>query len=34
MLVIYDDGTEAGTCSIHCTVTDLGINLDKTPKSI
>jgi nitrous oxide reductase accessory protein NosL len=34
MLIVYDDGTEAGTCSIHCSATDLGINLDKTPKSI
>jgi copper chaperone NosL len=34
MLITYDDGTEVGTCSIHCSATDLGINLDKTPKSI
>jgi copper chaperone NosL len=34
MLIVYDDGTEAGTCSIHCAATDLGINLDKTPKNI
>ena len=34
MLIIYDDGTEVGTCSIHCAAMDLAINLDKTPKSI
>jgi copper chaperone NosL len=34
MLITYDDGTEVGTCSIHCSATDLGINLDKTPTSI
>lgn len=34
MLIVYDDGTEVGTCSIHCSATDLSIYLDKTPKSI
>jgi copper chaperone NosL len=34
MLIVYDDGTEVGTCSIHCAAVDLGINLDKTPKNI
>jgi len=34
MLIVYDDGAEVGTCSIHCSATDLSIYLDKTPKSI
>ena len=34
MLIVYDDGTEMGTCSIHCSATDLSIYLDKTPKNI
>ncbi len=34
MLVTYDDGTEVGTCSIHCLAVDLALNIDKTPKSI
>jgi nitrous oxide reductase accessory protein NosL len=34
MLITYDDGTEVGTCSIHCAATDLSIYLDKTPKII
>jgi copper chaperone NosL len=34
MLIVYDDDTEVGTSSIHCAATDLGINLDKTPKAI
>jgi len=34
MLVIYDDGTEVGTCSIHCLAIDFALNIDKTPSSI
>ena len=34
MLIVYDDGTQVGTCSIHCAATDLSIHLDKTPRSI
>jgi nitrous oxide reductase accessory protein NosL len=34
MLVVYDDGTEAGLCSLHCTAIDLAIHIDKTPKTI
>ncbi len=34
MLIVYDDGTRVGTCSIHCAATDLSIKLDKTPGSI
>ena len=34
MLVVYDDGTEVGACSLHCAAIDLAINIDKTPKMI
>ncbi|MBN2034197.1 MAG: nitrous oxide reductase accessory protein NosL [Deltaproteobacteria bacterium] len=34
MLVTYDDGSELGTCSIHCLAVDLALNIDKTPKTI
>ena len=30
----YDDGSTAGTCSIHCAAVDLAIHIDKTPKAI
>ena len=34
MLIQYDDGTELGTCSIHCAAVDLALNIDKTPKTL
>ena len=34
MLVAYDDGSQLGTCSIHCLAVDLALNIDKTPKTI
>jgi nitrous oxide reductase accessory protein NosL len=34
VLVVYEDGTEVGVCSIHCAALDLALNIDKTPKSI
>mgnify|MGYP001168863383 FL=1 len=34
MLIAYDDGTNVGTCSLHCVAVDLALNLDKTPKAI
>jgi copper chaperone NosL len=34
MLIEYDDGTTAATCSIHCAAIDLANNIDKTPKAI
>jgi nitrous oxide reductase accessory protein NosL len=34
MLVVFDDGTEVGVCSLHCAAIDLAINIDKTPKTI
>jgi copper chaperone NosL len=32
MLIEYDDGSQVGTCSLHCTAIDMALNLDKTPK--
>jgi hypothetical protein len=34
MLVVYDDGSQLGTCSIHCLAVDLALNIDKTPMTI
>ena len=34
MLLIYEDGSELGTCSLHCLAVDMALNIDKTPKSI
>lgn len=34
MLIEYEDGTTAGTCSIGCTAVDLELNKDKTAKTI
>lgn len=34
MLIEYDDGTVAVTCSIHCAAINLANNIDKTPKAI
>jgi copper chaperone NosL len=34
VLVVYDDGTQFGACSIHCAAVDLAINLDKSPTAI
>lgn len=34
MLIVYDDGSEAGVCSLHCASVDLALKLDKTPASI
>ena len=34
MLIEYEDGASAGTCSIHCVAVDLSLNIDKTPKTI
>jgi len=34
MLIVYDDGSEAGVCSVHCAAVDLALKLDKTPVSI
>lgn len=29
MLVTYQDGSSAGTCSLHCTAVELAVNIDK-----
>jgi copper chaperone NosL len=34
VLIEYEDGTDVGTCSIHCAAIDLATNIDKTPKVI
>jgi nitrous oxide reductase accessory protein NosL len=34
MLVEYEDGTNLGTCSLHCLAVELAIHIDKTPKAI
>lgn len=34
MLVVYDDGSELGACSLHCVAIDLAVHIDKTPRSI
>ena len=34
MLLLYDDGSSQGTCSIHCAAVDLAVNIDRTPRSI
>lgn len=34
MVIEYDDGTTIGTCSLHCAILDLALNLDKNPKVI
>lgn len=31
MLIVYDDGSETGTCSIRCAAVDMVNNLDKAP---
>jgi copper chaperone NosL len=34
MVIEYEDGTAMGTCSLHCAIVDLALNLDKNPKAI
>ena len=34
MLIEYDDGTVAATCSIHCAAVNLSNNIDKVPSTI
>jgi copper chaperone NosL len=34
MLLIYEDGSELGACSLHCVAVDMALNIDKTPKTI
>src|SRR5512133_3775100 len=34
MLIQYQDGTEAGVCSLHCAVTELDANKNRTVKAL
>lgn len=34
VVIVYDDGTSVGTCSIHCAAVDLAVNIGKTPREI
>jgi len=34
MLVTYEDGSQVGTCSIHCTAVELALAIDKTPTAL
>ncbi len=34
MLLVYEDGSELGSCSLHCVAVDLALNIDKMPKAI
>ncbi|MEJ5330891.1 MAG: nitrous oxide reductase accessory protein NosL [Desulfobaccales bacterium] len=34
MLLTYSDGSESGTCSLHCAALELAVRLDKTPTSL
>lgn len=33
MLIVYDDGSTAAFCSLHCAAVDLALKIDKTPQS-
>ena len=34
MLLVYEDGSELGACSLHCVAVDMALNIDKMPKTI
>jgi copper chaperone NosL len=34
MLLVFDDGSEVGTCSLHCVAVDMALNIDKVIKSM
>jgi copper chaperone NosL len=34
MLVAYEDGSSAGTCSLHCAAIEFALHIDKIPKAI
>jgi nitrous oxide reductase accessory protein NosL len=34
MLVVYDDGTKVGLCSLHCAAVELAVVIDKSPATI
>ena len=33
MLIVYEDGSEAGMCSLHCAAVELAVKLDKSLKT-
>ncbi len=34
MLIQYEDGSEVGTCSLHCVAVELALKIDQTPKAL
>lgn len=34
MLIVYNDGSKVGFCSLHCAALNMALNLDKTPSTI
>jgi copper chaperone NosL len=34
VLIIYDDNSTFGACSLHCAAIDLAVHIDKAPKSV
>jgi nitrous oxide reductase accessory protein NosL len=34
MLLVYEDGSELGACSLHCVAVDMALHIDKMPKTI
>ncbi|MEN6622034.1 MAG: nitrous oxide reductase accessory protein NosL [Smithella sp.] len=34
MLIVYNDGSKIGFCSLHCAALNMALNLDKTPSII
>ncbi len=34
MLILYEDGSEVGTCSLHCVGVELALKIDQTPKAL
>jgi copper chaperone NosL len=34
MLVAYEDGSSAGTCSLHCAAIEFALHIDKIPKTM
>ena len=34
MLILYEDGSEVGTCSLHCVAVELALKIDQTPKAL
>ena len=34
MLIVYNDGSEFGSCSLHCAAINLAVNMGKTPQAL